>query len=184
MRKVCAWCGAQIGQPGLSAEDGEAISHGICDECVDFLVTNDCPSISSFLDSLPMPVVLVDARGGVIMSNQCARRSFAFADGSDAESCPPPADAGEGRVLLGQLLECCHAASAQGCGRTVHCASCQIRSSVESTYCTGRSLEYVPAHRDAWGPGGGRNRTYLRISTEKLGHAVLLRIEAVAQPVA
>ncbi|HET6450402.1 MAG TPA: hypothetical protein VFI08_03785, partial [Spirochaetia bacterium] len=176
--------GAQLGQPDPSADDGAAISHGICDECVDFLLGNDRLSLSSFLDSLPMPVVLVDARGGVIMSNQRARRSFACAGGSDAEPCPPPADAEEGRVLLGQLLECCHAASAQGCGRTVHCASCQIRRSVESTYCTGRRLEYVPAHRDAWGPGGGRNRTYLRISTEKLGHAVLLRIEAVAQPVA
>jgi len=77
--------------------------------------------------------------------------------------------------LAGDVIQCEHAALPGGFGKQLHCAACQIRASVTRTYRTGAALQDVEAYQDVRGPQG-RQRLYLRISTEKVGDAVLLRV--------
>jgi nitrogen fixation/metabolism regulation signal transduction histidine kinase len=172
MKRICAWCGKDLEKPSEYAAPADGpISHGICSECVDFLIRNDRQSLAAFLDRLTVPVLLVDARNTVILSNQSARAMFGAGSAANGEGSAP---------LVGTAIECAHARLPMGCGETVHCVACQIRASVRTTQQTGMALKNVEAFREVKS-SLGEKRLRVRISTEKLGEAVLLRIEPVAE---
>jgi len=163
--RVCAWCGKEMGRkPGPENE----ITHGACPECVKyFLLSDPAPSLPDFLQSLGMPVLLVDGDVRVRAGNPLA----ASLVGKDL-------DALEG-TYGGQVVECARARLPGGCGKTVHCRACAIRNTVTDTFRTGRSHSRVPALADQLTADGERVVRF-HVSTEKVGAAVLLRIDDVA----
>ena len=119
-----------------------------------------------FLDSLADPVLLVDKGGFVITANARARSAL----GKDLEDI-------EG-ILGGEVMECAFARLPGGCGRTAHCAACEVRASVTYTIETGSPLSRVEAYVDVATPRGSERRQ-LFISTERVGQAVLLRLDVI-----
>jgi PAS domain-containing protein len=159
MTHKCAWCGKVM-------REGEAdapVTHGICPDCVRYFAFGEAQTIQSFLDKLEAPVLLVDGDGVVVTANGRALAAV----GRDA--------AGAGSLRPGDFLECAYARLPGGCGNTVHCPACTIRSTVGATHGDGRSrrVEAFQSIVTASGPA----RTRLLITTEKQGPLVLLRID-------
>jgi PAS domain-containing protein len=122
--------------------------------------------LQTFLDSLDAPVFLVSEEGSILNANSLAR----VLSGK-------PLSEIRGKKG-GDVLECRYARLPEGCGKTVHCRACTIRRSVMHTYETGESLHDVPAYQDIIRKGETVNVCF-RISTEKAGNIVLLRIDEV-----
>jgi transcriptional regulator with PAS, ATPase and Fis domain len=123
-------------------------------------------SLTALLDQFDMPVLLVDENATAREANSAAYKAF----GKDRES------VADSRV--GAFFQCVQALRPGGCGKTVHCAGCQIRISINRTHQTGESLSNVEAYQDVETVTGIRKR-HLRISTEKIGDFVLLRIDGM-----
>jgi hypothetical protein len=166
MRYVCAWCGAWLGAGSRAANNEEPISHGICPACAALFNASYRRSLREFLDSRAESIIVIDDVHVVITANACARA--ALGKGLDDI---------EG-VLGGDAMGCVNASLPGGCGRTVHCAACETRGSVTYTVETGFPLRKVEAYMDIDTPQGVEKRR-LFISTEKVGAAVLVRIDAM-----
>lgn len=165
MRRVCAWCGEDL-DPGQERAD-PTITHGICERCNEhFFGDLDLPPLQRFLDRLGAPVLLVDGEGVVRTANRAARRAL----GKDL-----PEIAG---FPGGDVFECAHARRPGGCGRTDHCAACTIRNTVRRTHATGEPAAGVEACQEVWTPGSV-HRVRFRISAERVGEVVLLRLDEV-----
>lgn len=167
MHAQCAWCQKDLGFRPSIAHHAHDVTHGICPECADYFFTQRDHSMHAFLNRLDAPVVLVDSDVNVIDANDAAVAML----GQPAEALA--------HKRGGDVLECANAKLPQGCGHTVHCLACSIRNCVRETAETGRSLSHVPAwlrrHNESAHPASSRVR--LEISTERLGGAVLLRID-------
>ncbi len=166
MRRVCAWCNTPMSDDARAETSGEPITHGICDACAAVFGNPYRRALRDFLDSVAEPILVVDVAGVVITANACARAALGK-DLADMEGFPG-----------GDVFECVNARLPGGCGRTVHCASCQVRSSVTYTVETGCPLCKVEAYLDVATPRGFQRRRLL-ISTEKVGVTVLVRLDAM-----
>ena len=168
MQALCAWCNKDLGTRP-STEPTADITHGICPECVDYFFSQKDHSMHAFLNRLNAPVVLVDSDVQVIEASDSAIELF----GKTSSALPG--------VRGGDVLECANAKLPQGCGHTIHCMACTIRNCVRETAETGRPFTKVPAwmrrHDAKAHPASWRVR--LEISTERLGSAVLLRVDDV-----
>lgn len=82
--------------------------------------------------------------------------------------------------LGGNAFGCNYADLPGGCGNTAHCKTCTIRMTVMDTLQSGKSNIRVPAYPDLHHMTG-ENRIRFLITTEKVGEAVLLRIDEVAE---
>ncbi|MEW6488773.1 MAG: PAS domain-containing protein [Thermodesulfobacteriota bacterium] len=163
MRRVCAWCGGEL-EPGGNPAD-PVVTHGICPSCSDhFFGDPDLPPLRRFLDRLEAPVLLVDGEGAVLTANRAARELL-------GKSLPEI----EGH-RSGDVMECARARLPGGCGRTEHCRACAIRIAVSETFATGVSREGLCAVEGA-GTFGASGSSVVRISTERVGGTVLLRID-------
>lgn len=167
MHAQCAWCHKDLGQRPSHVHLAHEVTHGICQSCADYFFTQRDNSMHAFLNRLDAPVVLVDADVNVLDANDAAVSMLGR----------PAAELLQKRG--GEVLECANAKLPQGCGHTVHCLACSIRNCVRETAETGRALSHVPAwlrrHDESAHPASSRIR--LEISTERLGSAVLLRID-------
>jgi hypothetical protein len=164
MRGVCAWCGKELdGQAGPDQQDAP-ITHGICAKCSETAL-RESGSLLSFLDGMVLPVLLLDANAALLTANAAARTALHL---------DLPKVKG---VLAGDVIECVYAARPGGCGRQEHCVACQIRASVTKTYLTGEALRGIMAYQVVRTAEGGQ-RLHLRITTEKVRNAVLLRIDS------
>jgi PAS domain-containing protein len=123
---------------------------------------------AEFLETLVEPVILVDGDVRFVAANTAAQRFV----GKD------PAMIYD--RLGGEVLECVYADLPEGCGSTIHCEACEIRNSVTATLTTGENVQRAPAYQDLKTPEGVR-RVRLLVSTEKVGDAVLLRIDDVEE---
>lgn len=160
MRRVCAWCGVDLA-PNQSSDPNLPVTHGICPPCAAAFVAEDSGPLRLFLDSLGVPVLLVDNDARVLAASERAGALL----GLERDALP-------GRQT-GEVLGCGNAHGPGGCGRQAPCLTCTIRASVRTTWATGRSVENATALADV--PGAEAPR--LAISTERIGHAVLLRID-------
>jgi len=120
--------------------------------------------LDEFLDSLQIPVLLVDNDVRVLSANALARRMLS-----------PDALKIKG-LLGGELFRCKNYDQPGGCGKTLHCQTCTIRNCVTRTFETGENCDRVPACLDLDVIAGPR-RVSLVISTEKANDAVFLRID-------
>jgi hypothetical protein len=161
--RVCAWCNGEMGfKPGPSHE----ITHGICPDCLTRLRGPSAHVlIGELLERLGVPVFLLGDDAHVLAVNTMAAAVL----GKEAQ--------GLGGLSTGHAVECARASVGRGCGTTPACRGCSLLGTVEDTYQTGRTHYRVPVTITR--TEDGRRQIKLHVSTEKLSHGVLLRIDAV-----
>jgi hypothetical protein len=166
MKKVCAWCGVDLGEAETERSAQDIISHGLCEECAHHLFAQMGMPLRQYINGLGAPVAVVDANGVVktanLQASELLQKALASIEGYKG----------------GDVFECAHASLPGGCGQTVHCSGCTIRRTVMHTFDTGQSCLNTPAYLNRTA-SGGVERLELLISTEKVGDVVLLRIDAV-----
>jgi hypothetical protein len=128
MKKVCAWCRKELGRVDSQAGSENVITHGICGNCKDNLLFQMGVELGVFLDSLKLPVVVVNCGGTIVTGNDQAR-TLLRKGLSEIEG-----------YKGGEVFECAYARLPDGCGNTMHCSGCTIRRTVMETYSTGRSF--------------------------------------------
>ncbi|MDH4232405.1 MAG: PAS domain-containing protein [Nitrospirota bacterium] len=169
MRRVCAWCQKDIdGIDSPSETDADPISHGICNDCARYVLSFNAKSLQNYLNRFSGPVFLVGPEGRIITANTQAFSAL----GKKPEEI-------EGQ-LGGDAFECQYAKLPGGCGQTVHCKTCTIRLTVTDTLQSGRSHIRVAAYPDLHHVTR-ENRIRFLISTERVGNAVLLRIDEISE---
>jgi PAS domain-containing protein len=164
MKRICAWCRKELGTTDSDRDSEKAITHGICGNCRDNIMFQMGVELQVFLDSLNVPILVVNSTGAVVTANNRAqallRKRLSQIAGYRG----------------GDVFECAYARLPEGCGNTVHCSGCAIRRTVMETYGTGRSFQRVQATLNQNTPKIPQ-KIKLSISTEKLAEIVLLRID-------
>jgi hypothetical protein len=166
VRRICAWCGKDMGLVGPEGDDPKLITHSICGECAHHQLAQIGMEVPAFLEGLHYPVVVVDSTGIIVTGNTKALE-MVKKELSQVEGYPG-----------GEVFECEHARLPGGCGNTVHCSGCTIRKAVMETHSTGKSLLRTPATLVQHSSGDPKEIRLL-ISTEKVEDVVLLRIDEV-----
>ena len=169
MKVICAWCHQKIENSTCRAKTSDLeISHGICKPCKAFFFTKGNRSLAKMLNRMDAPVIVVNHDARIMTAND---QALQFMDKEMAAVC---------NLQAGDAMECTYARLPQGCGNTVHCAACTIRSNVNKTYKEGTSCHKIPAFFNR------KNRTSTHqirflITTEKINEFVLLRIEEITE---
>ena len=163
IRRVCTYCRQDLGY-SKDANPAVRVSHGICISCFRRKFSQYISSIEDFLDTIDYPVVAVDRDTTVLYANAGARQLL----GKKVNEI-------EG-LLGGEVMECLHAKNPGGCGSTVHCKSCVIRSAIDETAKTGQPQQQIPAVMDLAHISGDRTVRYL-VSTEIVDNLIFLRID-------
>ena len=142
------------------------ITHGICRNCRDNILFQLGVELEAYLDSLQVPIVLVNREGIVVSVNNHAK-TMLCKDLAEIKG-----------YKGGEVFECAYARLPEGCGNTTHCSGCTIRRTVMETYGTGKSFLRVPATLNQNSPEDPKE-TNLLISTERIAELVLLRIDKI-----
>ncbi len=124
-------------------------------------------SLQSYLDGLSVLVAMVGPEGAIGALNPAACEILGMTS-HDAQG-----------LAGGDVFECEHSFSTQGCGRTIHCSGCTIRNTVMDTRRTGLPHSRVPATLRRSTPTGGRDHELL-ISTTIEGGVVFLQIDEMS----
>ena len=154
MKTICAWCQAVL-------NDGEEpVSHGICADCRDTFLQHQGVSLQSFIDGFSFPILVLNGNLDVVSLN------IAVADsaGLDRQEVQ--------HLSIGEVVECKHSRSPEGCGRTIHCTGCVLRNSVTETNATGLSLTMIPAAVNT-----ATREIQLYVSTIKLDGSVFVKLD-------
>jgi transcriptional regulator with PAS, ATPase and Fis domain len=167
VKNICAWCKKELEDNSEPANNSKyEITHGICLSCKEYFFSDQTYSLDSFLNRLQEPVMMVDEQGNVLLANDHAKQILKM-DNSAVSN-----------LKIGNVFECANARLPGGCGHSVHCVACTIRSNINNTFKTGLSLKQVPAvlnHTD----GRDARQVDFLISTEKVDNVVLLRIDDI-----
>jgi hypothetical protein len=164
MKRICAWCNKFMGEVPHTTDDGDMITHSICAECADNLEFQLGVTVQRYLDSLKIPIVLVDDEGGTLHANAAAQ----------GVTSPPLLDVPE--EWPGKIYECAHARLPEKCSNDIHCSGCTIRFAASETYETGREVVSAPALLSGSSSKPGQRCEY-HISTKLVDGIVRLRIE-------
>ena len=163
MQRVCAWCKTALHGPVF--DDDTPVSHGICLKCAGKFQSDMKVPINQFLDGFAEPIVVVNPDGRVSAANQSAMnivgKSFAQIEGFPG----------------GDVFECEHSFLPDGCGRSEHCVGCSIRRTVMECMADGKgraNTSAILSQRTA----NGTKIVRLKITTEKVGSVVLLRLDS------
>ena len=165
MRRVCGWCKDDL-DPELVHEADVPVTHGICSSCALKITTGTSRSAREMLDLVDEPVFLLGEDGVLHAVNRSGCRLV----GKDADSIADQ--------LLGDVFECVNAGLPGGCGASIHCSMCTMRTTLLETLKTGKGTSSLPATKNINAPDGEREVHFL-ISTEKVDGKILMRIEAV-----
>ena len=163
MKTVCTFC-SRVVREGASPED--PVSHGVCPDCYDRILSEYGFDVKKFLDQLEHPVLLVDADARVLAANSPALDLLG----------KPAAFVRE--TLCGEVLNCINASCEGGCGKADLCPDCAFRASVSETYTTGLPVNLRAAilvRKD----GDTLCDVPFLVSTRKDGDIVMLRLEPV-----
>jgi hypothetical protein len=167
MKRVCAWCNKDMGSVERGARPDTGTSHGICAGCLDNFEFQQGVPLQRYVDSIPLPVLVVDRHVVVKTVNRKACEAL----------CKEPPEMVQ--HLAGNVFECAYARLPGGCGGTVHCSGCAIRRSITRTYETGEPQTRVPAVLHRRGKKGHAPDIALTITTVRSGDMVVLRVDAV-----
>jgi hypothetical protein len=140
------------------------VSHGICASCRNNIDCQEGVALQSYLDSIPLPILLLDSKFQVAALNSKA---------CEITSNNPKASA---KRLAGDVFECERARHPGGCGRAVCCSGCAIRKAVLKTFKTGEPESGIPATLTL---ECERPSVALTITTVKVGDVVMLRVEGL-----
>ena len=165
MNAKCAWCGDELKERPGTMNGAGLVSHGICESCRRTFFSRSLGELDLFLDTLAVPVLVLDGDATVSYANRAARTLL----GKDL-----PEIRG---FKNGQVFECINARLPGGCGKTDQCPGCLLRRTVEETYATGGRRENVSTLVTRF-LGGRRQTVRMLVSTEKIENVVLLRIDA------
>lgn len=165
MTRLCRWCNARLSTEEGARQSGRRIAESLCAACSEHFVFQMGVPFQTFIDSLPAPIFVLDGDAVVRGANTLGHRLL-------GKKRPDQAETG----LAGDVFECAYARLPEGCGKTIHCSGCAIRRSVYQTFETGESLINVPATL-RYGDPSDPQPVAMRISTEKMGDVVLLRID-------
>ena len=164
MKVACCGCGKQLGDKPSAVFDDDTVSHSLCESCAHHFQAQMGMSLTSYLEGIPAPVILL-ARDGSIGSVNSEARSLLHKPFDQIEGAQP-----------GEVFECEYAMQPEGCGRTVHCSGCTIRKTITDTIETGTPHLRVQATLKK--PEDSEScQVSLLISTEKSGGVVFLRVE-------
>lgn len=164
MQLICAWCGSTIDRAGYGPTLDSSTSHGMCPTCSETIASEQRGvSLERHIDSIPIPILLVDRNNVVVTMNSKAGEMLG---GKLATA----------RQLLGHVFDCVHSRRPEGCGRTIRCSSCAIRRSVAATFSTGEPEIQIPATLTTESPDQ-LSEAVLTITTVKSDGVVLLRVE-------
>ncbi len=163
MKAICAWCGSEIVPRGTEEPADGPVSHGICASCRDNLDCQEGVALQSYLDSIPLPILVLDSKFQIAALN----RKACEITGSNPK---------EAQRLPGDVVECEQARLPGGCGRAVCCSGCAIRKAVLKTFETGEPESGIPATLTL---EGDQSSVALTISTVRVGDVVMLRIEGL-----
>lgn len=166
IRYLCSFCQTELRPAEFLDEKEELISHGLCRSCLEKAMRKHGRCLNDYLGQFSEPVLVIDRNGRAITANKAGQ----YVLGKEIEEI-------EG-YLGGEIFGCLHAQEEGGCGETLHCLSCVIRNTVEETYRTGLSQQKIPACQDLDTVSGPRTTRFI-ISTEKLDHAVLLKVDDI-----
>jgi transcriptional regulator with PAS, ATPase and Fis domain len=167
MRQICAWCKCELNASSPEMQNqNEPISHGICGDCTRNLLSDKAQPLKKFLDQFSPPVLLVDHQARVLASNNSGLTMLGK-EHHEIEN-----------QLGGDVFDCRNADLPGGCGKSIHCKACTIRNTILETLKTGQSQQQVPAYPDLHSITKEDKVRFL-ITTEKVGQAVLLRIDKV-----
>ncbi len=169
MKRVCAWCNQEMGSVEGSTRPDTETSHGICGPCRDNFEFQQGVPFQRYLDSLPLPVLVVDKHVVVKAVNRTACEALGKEPLEIVQH------------LSGNVFECAHAKLPEGCGGTIHCSGCAIRRSVTRTFETGDPQVNVPAVLRRGGKSDPSNVAFT-ITTVRSGNVVLLRVDAGEGP--
>ena len=136
IRQICRYCKAELGSITEPGESEEQISHGICRNCLDGVMAGMGESLDEFLDSLRAPVFVVDNDGRMVTANNLGQNAVSKDLGQVTG------------VFGGEVFGCSYSKLPGGCGETLHCQSCAIRTTVMRTFETGEPCIRVPACQD------------------------------------
>ena len=169
MKHACTWCSHDV-----DAEDSEhpyeGLTPGLCKSCGDRLNSLTSEQLQSYLDDLVAPVLAIDLYAGRYMITRAVNRGACDRFNKEPQEMV--------QHLCGNVIECAYARLPAGCGRTIHCADCGVKSAVAGTYGTGStSTVRVRLAREVPDRNGS-----LVITTVKAGHLVLLRMDESAGP--
>lgn len=167
MLVVCAWCKRDVGTTG-DPNDART-THGICDVCASHLEasTSGVP-LERFLDSLGVPVTLVDGAVHVVYANAAAQSLL-----------KKPQVAADRRPV-GRVFECEDSYQPGGCGRAKNCSSCVLWNAVTRCSESGQPEDGLVATLKQRTDSGSADLV-MRISTRRVDSQVLLRIDEVTQ---
>jgi len=154
MRHKCPLCGE------IKIARGSRSAHDICEACSRALL-----KLSAYLESMDSAVAIVSHDLTVISSNDQFRK---FLD-----------DHGRGPVgmKIGEVLDCKYGTLRHRCGKTAACQQCDFKRIIELSRLTGEKLTVISTifrH-----PSGAR--TTFKVSTEKAGEAVLVRLRLMTR---
>ena len=163
MRIICAWCKKDM---GLRADpDDQRTSHGICQSCRKHLeASTEGIPLREFLDSLNVPVTLVDVDHRVVYANRAAE-----------DVLKKPLAAIE-RNVTGRVFECDDSYRPEGCGRAPACSACALWNAVTRCHQSGQAEEGLVATLTQRNDDG-TSSVAMRISTARVDDLVVLRID-------
>jgi PAS domain-containing protein len=165
MTRFCLWCLEEWEAPN---DERDAVAATTCQDCrAELFQPGEPVVLSEYLNQLEAPILVLDGETRVVTFNDRARALL----GKN-----PPECAGQ---FGGDVMECAYARLPGGCGHTIHCQACTIRRTVTGTLLSGEPQRDVLAYQDIVTPAGPRQVLY-KVSTEKVGHFVLLRINAAS----
>ena len=163
MKRVCAWCKADMGEAEVKGNGAHPVTHGICAPCAQQFLGEVSGPMRDFLDRLGVPVLVVDD-GAVV------RAANVHAEVILGQDFPDIVDRRQGEVV-----RCVHAYEPGGCGEQADCSGCTIRRAVLETHATGIGCTSIRAFPSVLSGGESRKLNF-EFSTEKIGNTVLLRI--------
>lgn len=164
MKRVCAWCKKSMGEVQSILHDNHAITHGICDSCLNDLFIDKNIDFIPFLNSISAPVILIDEENTYLSANDSALNFL----GKDHQHFK--------QKKTGDIFTCENAHLPGGCGYTDKCGGCQLIKLINDTYEGENHFEHVPItitqQKD-----NTRQKVNLKLTTEKVNGLVLMRID-------
>jgi hypothetical protein len=164
-RDLCALCNLEPAG-AWAVKPGTAPILRMCQECSEKFRAQGGLTLRDYLDTLSVPVLMVDSNVIVKIANRAARELMGK-QASEVEA-----------YLCGQVFECVYSRLPGGCGQTVHCSACTIRKCVTHTFTTGETLTDVPAYINQR-LAGKSFHIDLHISTQRVWNVVLLRVDRI-----
>lgn len=153
----------------MLAEDpsrDEAVSYGICPECMEALLGPSRVIMREFLNSIELPVLVTDEQQGIRQANHAAERLLG-----------KPLSRLQAK-RIGIAIECIHAGVMGECGESPYCAGCAFRTCIRDTYYDGKPRSGEYSQHKIMTANGLKARRF-RYSTAKVGDSVAVAIDGV-----